>query len=201
MGVIPEFICVKKLGYGDDSTNRHWAVYHVSEGNTKYGLLSDTNAFGTSSGYWNDGSPAFGSSTFTVGTDDSVNGNNAPYVAYCWASVDGYSKFGSYTGNALADGPYIYLGFKPAWILRRKVAAGSWTMTDFRRSPINPADEVLYANNTNTEYDGADTIDICSNGFKIRSADTGANPTSEVIYAAFAENPFGGSGVGQAKGR
>ena len=199
LGVVPEFICVKKLGNGDDSTNRHWAVYHVSEGNTKYGLLSDTNAFGTSSGYWNDTTP--GTSTFAVGTDDSVNGNNAPYVAYCWASVDGYSKFGSYTGNANADGPYIYLGFKPAWILRKKVAAGSWTMTDFRRSPINPADEVLYANNTNAEYDGADTIDICSNGFKIRSADTGANPTSEVIYAAFAENPFGGSGIAQAKAR
>ena len=199
LGVAPEFICVKKLGDGDDSTNRHWGVYHVTQGNTKYALLSDTNAFGTSSGYWNNTTP--GTSTFAVGTDDSVNGNNAPYVAYCWASVDGYSKFGSYTGNALADGPYIYLGFKPAWILRKKVAAGSWTMTDFRRSPINPADEVLYANNTNTEYDGADTIDICSNGFKIRSADTGANPTSEVIYAAFAENPFGGSGIAQAKAR
>tara|TARA_Y100000593_G_scaffold4571_1_gene9012 strand:+ start:4113 stop:8081 length:3969 start_codon:yes stop_codon:yes gene_type:complete len=199
LGVIPEFICVKKLGDGDDSTNRHWAVYHVSEGNTKYGLLSDTNAFGTSSGYWNNTTP--GTSTFTVGTDDSVNGNNAPYVAYCWTGVEGYSKFGSYTGNNASDGSFVYLGFEPAWLMIKRIDAGyAWHIHNSAMSPYNPVAEGLNANDTGTE--AATTFgDFTATGFKLRTTNGGYNGSATYVYAAFSENPFGGSGVAQAKAR
>ena len=203
LGVAPEFICVKKLAAGDDATSRHWAVYHVSEGNTKYGLLSDSNAFATSSGYWNDTTP--GTSTFTVGTDDSVNGNNAPYVAYCWAGVEGYSKFGSWTGNGDADGPFIHCGFKPEFVIHKRSVGsiGNWIMQDAQRNPYNPVGIRLNADNDYSEATvGVQYIDFVANGIKIRNASGGSNTSAHTyIYMAWAQNPFGGSGVAQAKAR
>jgi hypothetical protein len=188
LGVAPEFICVKKRGDGDDSTNRHWGVYHVSQGNTKYALLSDTNAFGTSSGYWNDTTP--GTSTFAVGTDDSVNGNNAPCVAYCWASVDGFSRFGSYTGNNDSDGSFVYLGFKPAWLMIKRIEAGyAWHIQNAAMAPYNPAGGGLNANDAGTESTTG-YVDFTSNGFKLQTTNGGYNGSATYIYAAFAESPF-----------
>ena len=202
LGVAPEFICVKKLAAGDDATNRHWAVYHVSEGNTKYGLLSDGNAFGTSSGYWNNTTP--GTSTFTVGTDDSVNGNNAPYVAYCWAGVEGYSKFGSYFGNGDNDGITLYLGFRPSYVLIKDTgaAATNWNIFDDQRDPYNPITQQLLANSTSAEATQSARCDFLAQGIKFRVSTGDINNSgNSFIYAAFAENPFGGSGVAQAKAR
>jgi len=196
LGVAPEFICVKKRGNGDDSTDRHWGVYHVSQGNTKYALLSDSNAFGTSSGYWNDTTP--GTSTFAVGTDDSVNGNNAPYVAYCWTSVEGFSKIGSYTGNNNDDGPFIYLGFKPAFFMAKmSSASGSWFLWDNARATDNPVEHVLFPNESAAENNRATShtyyqgVDFLANGVKFRNdhPDCNGNGTTN-IYAAFAETPF-----------
>ena len=202
LGVAPEFICVKKLAAGDDATSRHWAVYHVSQGNTKYALLSDSNAFATSSGYWNDTTP--GTSTFTVGTDDSVNGNNAPYVAYCWAGVDGYSQFGEYIGNGNADGPIINLGFKPSFVLIKAAErSNNWHIFDSARNPYNQITNDALFPDLDIAEGGTNAIDFGGNFFKLRTAEVWLNASSsnKYIYAAFAENPFGGSGVAQVKAR
>ena len=200
--VDPEFICVKKLAAGDDSTSRHWAVYHVSQGNTKYALLSDSNAFATSSGYWNNVTP--GTSTFTVGTDDSVNGNNAPYVAYCWAGVDGYSQFGEYIGNGNADGPIINLGFKPSFVLIKAAErSNNWHIFDSARNPYNPITNNALFPDLDLAEGGTNSIDFGGSFFKLRTSEVWLNASSsnKYIYAAFASNPFGGSGVAQGKAR
>ena len=198
LGVAPEFICVKKRGNGDDSTDRHWGVYHVSQGNTKYALLSDTNAFGTSSGYWNNTTP--GTSTFAVGTDDSVNGNNAPYVAYCFARTPGLIGIGIYTSNDSTDGPHVIVddgasGFRPAFVMLKAIQGSqNWRIHDSARDGYNGSVEGLFPN-TSGQEDTEDVMDMVANGFKIRSANDNVNGgtagTDKYVYIAFAEQPFG----------
>ena len=114
-------------------------------------------------------------------------------VAYCWAEVAGYSKFGSYTGNGSANGPFVYCGFRPRWVMIKNASATptSWWIYDTSRNTYNQDNTVLYANTaaadlTSTIYG----MDILSNGFKLRNADDGNTSGSTIIYAAFAENPF-----------
>jgi hypothetical protein len=116
------------------------------------------------------------------GTDD--------YIAYCFHSVEGFSKFGSYTGNGSADGPFVYTGFRPAFVMiKRTDSTGNWDMLDSVRDTYNVSTHRLHANNTNTETDNDRAIDFLSNGFKLR--ETGINTSGATyIYACFAENPF-----------
>jgi hypothetical protein len=131
-----------------------------------------------------------GATTFGVGT--GVAGSATNYVAYCFAPVAGYSAFSSYTGNLSADGPFVYLGFRPRYLLIKASAgtASSWLVIDTTRMPNNPANLYILADSAGAE--GPFTyLDINANGFKIRTTNSGVNTsTATYIYAAFAENPF-----------
>jgi hypothetical protein len=121
-------------------------------------------------------------------------GNNylsRTYIAYCFHSVDGYSKVGSYTGNGNADGTFVYTGFRPSWvIIKRTDSTGSWNIADAVRSPDNEVDEQLQANLSNAESTTFD-FDFTSNGFKARTTDGARNASGgSYIYLAFAESPF-----------
>ena len=181
-----------------------WHVYHNSIGATKYLQLNSTNVEGTASSVWNDTAPT--SSVFSVGSGDGTNKNTDNLIAYCFADVQGYSKFGSYTGNGNTDGPFIYTGFKPAFVLRKYTTGGSaggegWEMLDGTRSPFNVADKRLRADTNQTEGTGANYyVDFLSNGFKIRNADNATNNSGATyIYMAFAEEPLVGDNPATAR--
>ena len=138
---------------------------------------------------WANTSPT--STVFSVGSDADVNASTNTYVAYCFAPVAGYSAFGSYTGNAsAADGPFIYTGFRPAYVLiKRSSAVESWCLMDSKREGYNVDNDPLFPNLSNAEGT-QDFLDLLSNGFKLRSTDTGVNGSGTYIYIAFAEFPF-----------
>ena len=141
--------------------------------------------------FWNSTLPT--STVFSLGTSLSVNGSSADYVAYCFHSVEGFSKFGSYTGNGSADGPFIYTGFRPAYVMvKRTDTTEQWHVQDTKRSPKNVATETLYANLSNAEGTNvAQSVDYLSNGFKPRTNNSGYNASSGTyLYMAFAEMPF-----------
>jgi hypothetical protein len=187
LGVVPQVLIVKNLA---DSTN--WFVYHhknTSAPATDVLYLNLNNATGDDNGPWNDVAPT--SSVFTVGGDNGTNGNGDGMIAYCFAEKQGYSKFGSYTGNGNADGPFVYLGFKPSFVMIKVTSTTSnWGMFDNKRLGFNPKNEFVRANETNAESSDYDGIDFLSNGFKLRTTSTLVNAAQSYIYMAFAENPF-----------
>ena len=140
------------------------------------------------------------STTFKLGTDTNRNAASGTHVAYCFAEKQGYSKFGTYVGNGDANGPFVYTGFKPAFVLiKRTDSADNWFLYDTKRSPFNEADEYIRANITNAEGSNNFQIDMLSNGFKTRNSGSfiGALNASggSYIYMAFAEHPFVAGGV------
>jgi hypothetical protein len=180
LGVAPKLMIVKNRNQGYDP-----CVYHASIGNTTFYSLNTATAGTATSGAWNNTSPT--SSDFTVGAGGYVNWNGNSFVAYLWAEIPGFSQFGKYTGNSSADGPFIYCGFRPRFIIIKSTGS-NWYMYDSARGSLNQVDKVLYSNLTSTEASTA-PIDILSNGFKLRT--TLLNSTgSDCIYMAFAENPF-----------
>lgn len=185
LGVAPSFIIFKRR----DSTS-NWPSYHQSLGNTGGVYLNGTNAFTTGVAFWNNTSPT--STVFTIGGANEVNVSTATNVAYCFAQIAGYSAFGSYTGNGSADGPFVYLGFRPEFLMLKSATNGSygWTLWDTSRNTYNPMNKYLQANGGNAEETFL-VPDFLSNGFKIRSSDVSINQSGgTMIYAAFAENPF-----------
>tara|TARA_B100001564_G_scaffold300011_1_gene266712 strand:- start:350 stop:1444 length:1095 start_codon:yes stop_codon:yes gene_type:complete len=143
------------------------------------------------------------STTFNVGSDFSVNGGY-PIVAWCWAEKQGYSKFGTYKGNGDANGPFVYTGFKPAFVLIKNTSATeSWVMYDTKRNPSNPVDLKLSPDTANAENDNSgiggaayNNIDILSNGFKCVKNNAATNGSGNTLmYMAFAEHPFVAEGV------
>jgi hypothetical protein len=188
LGVAPKMIIVKARGT-PNGIARSWFVYHASLGATKFIYLDQTSAVQTGSTVWNDTAPS--SSVFTLGNENSVNMSANNYVAYCFAEVAGYSKFGSYTGNGSSDGPFVYLGFRPRWFLAKLTssAGGSWHLIDTSRSPYNQVGLGLYPNLSSAESSDF-ASDILSNGLKIRNTQSELNASGATyIYAAFAENP------------
>jgi hypothetical protein len=187
LGVAPSMIIVKNR----DDTDV-WLVQHTSMGPTKYIILNRTDAEGTASTVWNDTAPT--STVFSIGTLTDVNTNTEDFVAYCFAAIPGYSAFGSYTGNGSTDGPFVYTGFRPAFVMvKNSSAAWNWIIWDSERNTYNQADNVLQPNNSDAEYISSSfmSIDILSNGFKLRTSDSQENGSGNtLIYAAFAENPF-----------
>jgi hypothetical protein len=182
LGVAPQFILMR-----DTTTSGYnWDVYHVSLGNTQRLILNSTaGASGTS--FWA-AQPT--STVFSITTGTYSNNDNV--VAYCWAPIAGYSAFGSYTGNGSADGPFVYLGFRPRYVLIKCSSNGglSWEIYDTSRNPYNAVNTVLLAENSSGEFTGGD-IDYLSNGFKFRTTRGSLNTSGYTyIYAAFAENPF-----------
>jgi hypothetical protein len=187
LGVAPSMFIIKCRNNFTGATI--WPVYHASVGNTAYLDLSSTNAASTLTAGWNNTSPT--STVFTVGSAAGVNGSGNTFVAYCFAPVAGYSAFGSYTGNGSTDGPFVYLGFRPAFVLwKRSDGAESWWINDIDRLGYNGANRALFPNLSNAE-NTANNIDILSNGFKIRGSGGEVNASGGTyIYACFAENPF-----------
>ncbi|CAB4130660.1 Concanavalin A-like lectin/glucanases superfamily [uncultured Caudovirales phage] len=190
LGVAPAMVIVKNRTGGTAS----WYTWHKSFSNAlkSYMYLDGTAAVdNTTYNMW--GAAGHNSSTlgFTVGTSTLANANE---VAYLFAEVAGYSKFGSYTGNGSTDGPFVYCGFRPRYILiKRTTGLGNWHISDTSRDTYNVAQNALWANLSDAESSGANQyIDILSNGFKIRNATGEMNNGSSdtYIYAAFAENPF-----------
>jgi len=188
LGLTPEVI-ITKARNGTDN----WYVYHKSIGNTKILKLNTTDAEASSSVY---SAAAVSSSAFFVSTSLIYVGElGADFVSYCFAPIQGYSKFGSYVGNGNASGPFVYTGFKPAWVMiKPATAVEQWVIIDAARSPTNQASKQLKADASAAEYNGASVtngIDILSNGFKVRTSRTEINTSGvKYIYMAFAENPF-----------
>ena len=154
--------------------------------NTTDGVASDIHTFPAT---------APTSTVFTVGGEDggnSSNGNGSKYVAYCWAEIPGYSKFGQYKGNGSADGPYVHLGFRPALLITRRIDSGDhWIIRDSTRNTDNPVYSILNPNATSSEFGSSghvQNVDFLSNGFKITGSDSGQNgSTGTYLYMAFAE--------------
>jgi hypothetical protein len=186
LGVAPRMMIIKRRNQAED-----WSVYHISIGATNKIFLDLTNATSADSTMWNNTTPT--SSLFSIGTNTATNTNTGTYVAYCWAEVEGYSKFGSYTGNGSADGPFQYTGFRPKFIMiKRTDSTSSWFIHDTARDTFNVSNKNLYPNLTAAEeVQTTWNQDILSNGFKIRGTSTEINASSATyIYAAFAEAPF-----------
>jgi hypothetical protein len=167
-----------------------WTVYHASLGATKAVFLNDTGAAATDAGYWYNTAPT--SSVVTVPSNTRTNVNGSNFVFYCWAPIAGYSAFGSYTGNGASDGPFIYTGFRPRWLMiKNSSTTVDWVIEDTSRDPYNVAGAELFPNLSNAETTGNADLDILSNGFKPRRNSTFANGSGNtIIYIAFAESPF-----------
>jgi hypothetical protein len=171
-----------------------WRVYHQSTGNTGAMILNSTTSFVTDSSYYNNTSPD--SSKFYLGNNAGNNGSGRDYVAYCFAEKKGFSKFGSYTGNGSTDGPFVYTGFKPAFVITKGTdSADNWGLLDNKRDGYNLTNKALTPNSSGAEYTtNSPASDFVSNGFKIRQSDGVINASGgSYIYLAFAENPFVGS--------
>ena len=192
LGVVPNMIIVKARTTA--STDQGWPVYHsanTAAPETDYLLLNSTAATADLDTVWNDTAPT--SSVFSVGTNANVNANNDTYVAYCFAAVAGYSAFGSYVGNGSTDGPFVFLGFRPRWVMiKRTNDVADWVVVDSARNTYNVAANQLAPNLSAAETTTAGLyLDLLSNGFKLRGTGGGTNVSgSTYIYACFAENPF-----------
>ena len=184
LGAAPKMVITKKRGSTSD-----WAVWHTSIANTEYLLLNTTAAKATGATYWNSTTPT--STLFSVGTADPTNVSSATYVAYVFAEVPGYSKFGSYTGNGLADGPFVFCGFRPAYVMiKRTDTTGNWIVWDTTRNTFNVMGEELYPNLSNAGSTATD-LDVLSNGFKLRNTTADFNASGGTyIFMALASSPF-----------
>ena len=191
LGVAPAVIIFKNR----DSSVK-WVVYHhknTSAPETDHLQLNSNAATSDDDSILNDTAPS--STLITMKTSSAVNSNSVKYVAYCFSEIKGYSKFGSYTGNSSTDGPFLNMGFKPAFLMvKRTSATENWYMKDNKRDPFNDMDaSALYANGNAAEDTGGAwlTGDACANGFKIRKNDSSSNGSgSTYVYFAFAESPF-----------
>ena len=183
LGVAPAMVIVKSR-----SATESWEIAHQSLAATQTIRLNSTASALTSADFNNTRPSA---TVFTLGSFTGTNQNSGTYVAYCFAEVEGYSKISSYVGNGSADGPFIYTGFRPSFVLRKNVSTtNEWILIDSTRSPFNQTNETLVPNANDAE-DGDFDIDILSNGFKVRTSESAHNGSGNtIIYMAFAENPF-----------
>ena len=185
VNAVPKFITTKARSHTYD-----WYTYHASIGNTKNIYLDKTNAASSASAnFHNNTDPT--SSVWTAG--GNVYNDNYTFVTYAMAEVQGFSKFGKYIGNGNANGTNVYTGFKPAFIMIKRITgAYDWYVFDNKRPGHNEVDLSIRASQTHTESTASGyPLDILSNGFKIRTSNAalggGADP---YIYMAFAESPF-----------
>ena len=183
LGVTPEHIWFKRT----DATN-NWINYDKKLGTGHYLTFNLNSSSDSASGAW----CTPGSSSVQLNQAfTATNENTATYMAYCFASVQGYLKVGSYTGNGNANGTFVYTGFRPAWIITKKSnSAGNWVIVDTKRDGYNGANDTLQANVTDAES-GGNRHDIVSNGFKARSTSAYSNSSGDTfIYMAIAEQPL-----------
>lgn len=188
LGQVPAMIIIKNRA----TNGTHWRMYHKSIGQNSTLYLNLTNAAAT--GFWNNTAPT--TTQFTLDTDANVNQSGVAHIAYLFAEIPGFSKFGSYIGNGSADGPNIVCGFRPKYVMYKVTnTTGGWVIHDSSRSPYNATTNDLWAEQAAAENNDANrAIDFTSNGFKIRgtnSSNSECNVAGNTyIYAAFAEAPF-----------
>ncbi len=190
LGAVPHFIIAKGKDVSDN-----WFVYHKSIGPNGYIMLNQTSATDSpNSTVWRNIDPT---SQYFYVSSGGFNDDSTDVIAYCFAEKQGYSKFGSYTGNNNADGPFIYTGFKPAWVMiKRTSGTENWVLWDNKRDPFNNFYHVLLPNASSAEdtsnagSGGRYVGDFLSNGFKLRNTHDTSNSSSDYIYMAFAESPF-----------
>jgi len=187
LGVVPDMIIVKAL-----SATTDWGVYHQYSNAVPedYSLLLNvTNAAGDNNLAWDDTAPT--STVFSVAAGDT-NATSVTHIAYCFAEIKGYSKFGKYQGNGNADGAFVYTGFRPAWIMiKRTDSSNNWMMFDDKRDGYNNQNDFVLANSTAAESSSDDFFAILSNGFKLTATNAALNASGGTyVYAAFAEFPL-----------
>ena len=189
LGAVPHWIMIKNRSSG----SRKWAIWHNDlSGTNKYLAIDRNDAELTDTATWNNTSHT--SSVFASAGSGEVNQGSENFVFYAFKPIKGYSKFGSYTGNGNADGTFVYLGFKPAWVMVKRTDssdAANWMMYDNKRLGYNGGSRYLIANDSGAAGGSSDNLmDFTSNGFKPRSASQNINRSATYIYMAFAESPF-----------
>ena len=196
LGAVPQVVLIKEL----NGTN-NWLMSHqpLSASLGDYSRFITLNSTGAVSGAGNVvfQNSAFTSSVFNVGTSAGSNGSGQNFIAYCFAEKTGYSKFGTYTGNGNVDGPFVYTGFKPAFVLTKESSGtGHWRLRDNKRfDQTNPIDKVLRPNTNEAEID-EDNTDFLSNGFKLRTTGGENNGSGDsYIYMAFGQSLVGSNNV------
>ena len=197
LGKAPSLVIVKQRDAITD-----WHVYHTSLAATDFIRLNLINAKGTNTGVWNSTAPT--STVFSLGGYTEVDASTKTYVAYCFAEIAGFSKFGSYTGNASTDGPFVYCGFRPRWVLvKASSASESWIVVDAARNTYNVVGGALQPNLSDAEatYSLSGGFDFTANGFKLKTTGGGNTNAYTYIFAAFAEFPQGGANVAPAPAR
>ena len=206
---IPEMIWIKNR----TDSSRNWFVYHINasyasmvpyDGNAAYYLLLNSSNARDSGDVFNNTAPT--NKVFHIQDAGSLNtnGSGKNYIAYCWHSVAGYSRIGKYTGNGSSQGPMVYTGFKPSFLLVKCLSPGgtNWILWDNARSRINPCDNVLYPDLSQAETASGNDMDFLSNGFKPRGTNGNYNTSSRnYTYMAFAEHPFIGDGTNPVTAR
>lgn len=190
LGAVPKMVIIKNL----DSTGsgaEHWRVYHNARGAGKYLKLNDTTAETADTGPFSDTTPT--STLVYVGGDDGTCKNGEDHIAYCFAEVKGYSKFGHYKGNGNStNGPFVYCGFKPAFVMIKEAdGADIWVMYDNKRLGYNRSNYTIEADNGGAEGTAVDRFEMLSNGFRVTYNWTPTNTSGQTyIFMAFAEHPF-----------
>jgi len=192
LGQTPDLVIVKNR-----SVSYNWFIYHrPAFGDNQNKAIYFTTA-ATTTGFTTQPFKAFTSSTVQFGNNGGVNGSGNDYVGYFFKNKKGFSKFGSYTGNGNADGPFVYTGFKPAWFLVKQSSASGqhWYLFDNKRDTFNAVTRQLYPSlNAAESNDTGAPIDFTSNGVKIRNTSGHDNTSGATyIYMAFAENPLVGT--------
>ena len=185
LSAVPKMMVTKNREETDS-----WRVYHEGMGNTKVMYLNITEASETLTTAWNSTTPT--SSVFTVGTDNGTNRDGDGMIAYLFSEVQGFSKFGSYTGNGNASGTFVFCGFRPAYVLAKRTnSASGWVLFDNKREPFNLADTSIRADDGGAENESNGALDLLSNGFKWITTDSGVNGSGDsYVFMAFAEAPF-----------
>jgi len=187
LGAVPKMIICK-----DTSDTYNWGVYHhknTSAPETDYLYLNTTAATADSDSVWNDTAPT--STLFSVKNAGATNASGTNnMIAYCFAEKQGFSKFGSYTGNGNANGVFVYTGFRPAFLMVKKSSGTSaWYIYDNKRAGYNPDNNQLYPDRNNAE-DTTDQVDFLSNGFKWQGITGDPNGSATYVYMAIAEAPL-----------
>ena len=184
LSAVPHFIIIKNR-----DTSRSWLVGSKGLPSWSYHVYLDTTDDQNSdNNMFNGTTPT--SSVFSLGNADEGNQNADKMIAYLWSEKQGYSKFGKYVGNANANGPFVYTGFKPAYVMVKGDRADNWQIMDNKRNGYNVISPRLEASTNAAEYTNLTNCDFLSNGFKVRSDDSHMNYANNYIYMAFAEAPL-----------
>ena len=187
LGAVPDWLMIKNRSSG----SRKWQLWHNGlTGTNKYLAIDRSDAELTDTASWDN--TAHSNTVWNTYGSGEANQNGENFVCYAWTSIQGFSKFGSYTGNANANGPFIYTGFKPAWIMTKQInGASSWIVHDNKRDPINTVTEFFTVEENDAAGTLANSFDLCSNGFKVRTSNGDRNSSGDSFaYWAFAESPL-----------